>query len=195
QTGAKKCVGVREGAGPLAEETIVVGAHYAHLGHGGSGSLAFLSRDIHNGADDNASGTAMVLEMARRLARRPDPPPRRVVFIAFSGEERGLLGSRHYVEHPLFPLDRTVMMVNFDMAGRRNDRKELTMIGTGTVPGMDELVTALGKSSGLKVRTIEGLTDGFGGSDHQSFYDKNVPVLFAFTGVHSDYHRPSDDSD
>src|SRR5262249_58623906 len=130
QTGAKKCVGVREGAGPLAEETIVVGAHYAHLGHGGSGSLAFFSREIHNGADDNASGTAMVLEMARRLARRPDPLPRRVVFVAFSGEERGLLGSKYYVEHPPSPLASTVLMANFDMVGRLNRRHALPLYGT-----------------------------------------------------------------
>jgi len=193
----RNVVGVLEGSGPFADETVVVGGHYDHLGHGGlmSGSLAFLSKDIHNGADDNASGTAMVIEMARRLARRADPLPRRVVFIAFSGEERGLLGSQHYVEHPLFPIDKTVMMINFDMVGRLNDRSELTMIGTGTVPGMDALVNALGQSSGLKIKTIQGLTDGFGGSDHQSFYNKNVPVLFAFTGVHKDYHRPSDDTD
>jgi hypothetical protein len=191
----RNVVGVLDGEGPHADETVVVGAHYDHLGHGGmfSGSLAFLSRDIHNGADDNASGTAMVLEMARRLARRTDPLPRRVVFMAFSGEERGLLGSRHYVEHPLFPLDRTVMMVNFDMVGRLNDKNELSMIGTGTTTGIDALVEALGSSAGLKIKKVSGLSDGFGGSDHQSFYGKDVPVLFAFTGVHRDYHRPSDD--
>src|SRR5262249_30321601 len=98
---AKNVVAVLEGKGPLANETIIVGAHYDHLGLGGAGSLAFGSRDIHNGADDNASGTAMVMEMARRLARRADPLPRRIVFMAFSAEERGLLGSRHYVENPL----------------------------------------------------------------------------------------------
>lgn len=192
----RNVVAMIKGSGPLAEETVVIGGHYDHLGHGGlvSGSLAFLSRDIHNGADDNASGTAMVLEMARRLSRRSDPLPRRVVFIAFSGEEKGLLGSQYYVQHPLIPLDKTVMMINFDMVGRLNDQKELTMIGTGTVPGMEELVKALGAASGMKVKTIAGLTDGFGGSDHQSFYSKDIPVLFAFTGVHKDYHRPSDDS-
>ncbi len=188
----KNVVGVLEGAGPLADETIVVGAHYDHLGHGGlmSGSLAFLSKDIHNGADDNASGTAMILEMARRLARRSDPLPRRVVFIAFSGEERGLKGSHYYVEHPLFPLKSTVIMVNFDMVGRLNDKNELTIYGTGTTPGIDDLVDALGKSSGF---TIKKIAEGFGPSDQQSFYIKDIPVLFAFTGTHRDYHRPSDD--
>jgi hypothetical protein len=190
-------VGVLEGAGPHADETVVIGGHYDHLGHGGftSGSLAIFSSDIHNGADDNASGTAMVLEIARRLGARRDPPARRVVFIAFSGEERGLLGSQYYVAHPLFPLSSTVMMINCDMVGRLNAKNELTMIGTGTTPGIDTLVDVLGKSAGLTIKKVAGMTDGFGGSDHQSFYAKKVPVLFAFTGIHSDYHRPSDDSD
>lgn len=190
----KNVVGVLEGSGPHAEETVIVGAHYDHLGHGGlfSGSLAFLSKDIHNGADDNASGTAMVLELARRLARRPDPLPRRVVFMAFSGEERGLLGSKYYVEHPLYPLKSTVMMVNFDMVGRLNDKDELTVYGTGTTPGAEALVDALGQSSGFKIKKV---AEGLGPSDQQSFYLKDIPVLFAFTGTHRDYHRPSDDTD
>ncbi len=192
----KNVVGVLEGAGPHAKETVVIGGHYDHLGHGGSGSgsMAMLSTDIHNGADDNASGTTMVLELARRLGARKDPLPRRVVFIAFSGEERGLLGSQYYCEHPLFPLASTVMMINCDMVGRLT-RNELTMIGTGTTPGISQLVTALGADAGLTIKQVAGMTDGFGGSDHQSFYTKDVPVLFAFTGVHLDYHRPSDDAD
>ncbi len=191
---AKNVVGVLEGAGPLASETVIIGAHYDHLGHGGnsSGSLKPDSSDIHNGADDNASGTAMILEMARRLARRVDPLPRRVVFMAFSGEEKGLLGSQYYVEHPLYPLKDTVMMVNFDMVGRLNDKDELTVYGTGTTPGADALVDAIGKSEGF---TIKKIADGMGPSDQQSFYQKEIPVLFAFTGTHSDYHRPSDDTE
>jgi len=193
----KNVVGVLEGAGPHANETVVIGGHYDHLGHGGliSGSLAPFSREIHNGADDNASGTVMVLELARRLGARRDPLPRRVVFIAFTGEERGLLGSNYYVGHPLFPLDQTVMMINCDMVGRLNSKSELTMIGTGTSPGIDALVDALGKSAGLKIKKIAGISDNFGGSDHESFDRKDIPVLFAFTGLHGDYHRPSDDSD
>lgn len=192
----KNVVGVLEGKGPHADQTVVIGGHYDHLGRGGmmSGSLAVFSKDIHNGADDNASGTSMVLELARRLAGRADPLPRRVVFIAFSGEEKGLLGSEYYVEHPLFPLKSTVMMINCDMVGRLNDKNELTMIGTGTSPGLKELVDVLGQSAGLKVKQVAGMTDGFGGSDHQPFHAKRVPVLFAFTGLHRDYHRPSDDS-
>ncbi len=193
----KNVIGVLEGSGPHADETVIIGGHYYHLGRGGllSGSLAFLSHEIHNGADDNASGTAMVLELARRMGARRDPPPRRVVFMAFSGEERGLLGSQYYARHPLFPLSSTVMMFNCDMVGRLNDKGELTMIGTGTSPGLEDLVNVLGRSSGLKIKTVAGMTDGFGGSDHQSFYSKGIPVLFAFTGIHRDYHKPSDDAD
>ncbi len=192
----KNVIGVLEGYGPHADETVVIGGHYDHLGRGGlmSGSLAFLSHDIHNGADDNASGTAMVLELARRMGARRDPPPRRIVFMAFSAEERGLLGSQYYVEHPLIPLSSTVMMFNCDMVGRLNEKKELTMIGTGTSPGFDDLVKVLGKSAALEIKTVSGMTDGFGGSDHQSFYPKGIPVLFAFTGLHREYHRPSDDA-
>ncbi|HWE39882.1 MAG TPA: M28 family peptidase [Isosphaeraceae bacterium] len=194
----KNVVGVLEGSGPLSGETVVVGAHYDHLGKGGMGSLAFGSRDIHNGADDNASGSAMVIEMARRLAARRDPLPRRVVFMAFSGEERGLLGSAHYVEHPLIPLDKTVMMINFDMVGRLDDKESLMIYGTGTTAGLDAMVSALAKDEGFNVRLF---ADGRGGgdaryfaaSDHFSFYRKDIPVLFLFTGIHPDYHRPSDD--
>lgn len=193
----RNVVGVLEGAGPHAEETIVIGGHYDHLGRGGvtSGSLAFFSHDIHNGADDNTSGTAMVIELARRLAAHRDPLPRRVVFLAFSGEERGLLGSRYYVAHPLYPLKETVMMINCDMVGRLNAKSELTMIGTGSTPGMDQLADRLGRKEGLTIKKVAGMSDGFGGSDHESFYDKGIPILFAFTGLHREYHRPSDDSD
>ena len=191
----KNVIGVLEGAGPRADETIVVGAHYDHLGYGGAGSLAFGSRAIHNGADDNASGTAMVLELARRLARRPDPLPRRIVFIAFSGEERGLLGSKHYVNHPLCPLEQTVAMVNFDMVGRLNSENAVTIFGAGTIPGLDSLVAALAASQGLKPKLIEGTQAEFNASDHASFYYKDIPVLFVFTGTHPDYHRPSDDTE
>ena len=189
----RNVIGVLEGEGPLANETIVIGAHYDHLGRGGgmSGSLDESATDIHNGADDNASGTSMMMEMARRLARRGDPLPRRVVFVAFSGEEKGLLGSQHYVEHPLFPIKETVAMLNFDMVGRLNEKNELTVYGTGTSPGFDTLVETLGKSEGF---TIKKISDGLGPSDQQSFYLKDIPVLFAFTGTHTDYHRPSDDS-
>ena len=184
-----------EGAGPLADETIVVGADYDHLGHGGPGSLAFGSREIHNGADDNASGTSMVMELARRLARRQDPLPRRIVFILFSAEERGLLGSRHYVEHPLYPLDKTIAMLNFDMVGRLNDESEMIVYGGGSSEGFERLVEALAASEGLKAKLFQGTRGEFNQSDHASFYREDIPVLFFFTGTHADYHRPSDDPD
>src|SRR5581483_8380741 len=129
QIPVKNVVAVLDGAGPVADETVVVGAHYEHLGYGGRDSLARGVRAIHHGADDNASGTTAIIELARRFgAPPPNPPPaagegkgggrRRLVFIAFSGEELGLLGSQHYAGHPLFPLDKTVAMVNLDMVGR-----------------------------------------------------------------------------
>lgn len=190
----KNVIGVLEGEGPLAEETVVVGAHYDHLGFGGSGSRSPGSKDIHNGADDNASGTAMMLEMARRLSHRAEPLPRRIVFMAFSAEERGLLGSRHYVDHPLYPVKDTVAMINFDMVGRLNDQNELTLFGAGTSPGFDQLVTALATSQGLKPKLIEGTRAEFNASDHASFYRADIPVIFAFTGTHDEYHRPTDDT-
>ena len=191
---ARNVVGVLEGQGPHSAETIVIGAHYDHLGSGGAGSLAFGSRDIHNGADDNASGTSTVLELARRLAARRDPLPRRVVFILFSGEERGLLGSEHYVKEPIFPLENTVAMINFDMVGRFDADKGLVIYGAGSGDGWESLVESLANSLALKPKLSKGATGEFGQSDHYSFYRKDLPVLFFFTGTHSDYHRPSDDS-
>lgn len=186
---ARNVIGVLPGTGPLSEETIVVGAHFDHLGYGEAGSLAPGSHEIHNGADDNASGTAGLLELARRLARRETPLPRRIVFIAFSGEERGLLGSEQYVENPLYPLKQTVAMLNMDMIGRMEDSK-LVVFGTGTSARWDPLVDKLAEQFQLK---ISRKPEGFGPSDHSSFYARQVPVLHLFTGTHSDYHRPSDD--
>lgn len=191
----KNVIGVLEGSGPLADETIIIGGHYDHLGNGvQGGSLAFGSNDIHNGADDNASGTALFLELARRLAHREDPLPRRVVFMGFSGEELGLLGSHYYCEHPLYPLDKTVFMVNFDMVGRLSNDSALSVLGVGTSDGMDEILESLGTAAGFKLKLTAGASDGLGGSDHQSFMAKRVPVAFFFTGLHSQYHRPSDDT-
>ncbi|MCA9053509.1 MAG: M20/M25/M40 family metallo-hydrolase, partial [Planctomycetaceae bacterium] len=132
-------VGVLEGEGPLADETIVIGAHYDHIGFGGEGSLSPGSHEIHNGADDNASGTAALIELARRLAARDEKPARRLVFIAFTGEERGLLGSAQYVKEPLFPLEQTIVMFNMDMVGRLEDDK-LTVFGAGTSPRWETLL-------------------------------------------------------
>ena len=187
----KNVVAVLEGEGPHADETIVVGAHYDHLGLGGDGSRAAGVKEIHNGADDNASGTAALIEVARRLAARPEKLPRRVVFIAFTGEERGLVGSARYVREPLVPLDKTVAMLNMDMVGRLSDEK-LVIQGIDTATEFAELVDELAGRYGFKVTKEPG---GFGPSDHSSFYPHKVPVMHFFTGTHSDYHLPSDDYD
>ena len=187
---AKNVVAVLEGEGPTADESIVVGAHYDHLGRGESGSLAVGSKEIHNGADDNGSGTVALLEVARQLAGRDKKLPRRVVFIAFTGEERGLLGSGHYVHHPLFPIENTVAMLNMDMVGRMKD-EELVVYGTGTAKEFDGLIDKLNERHGFKIKREAG---GFGPSDHSSFYARQIPVLHFFTGLHNDYHRPSDDA-
>jgi hypothetical protein len=185
----KNVVGVLEGEGPLADQTIVIGAHYDHLGWGGSGSAAPGVKEIHNGADDNGSGTTVLIELARQLASRGQKLPRRVVFVAFTGEERGLIGSARYVKSPLFPIDSTVAMLNLDMVGRLENEK-LIVHGTGTAGEFDALVDRFGKQLGFE---ITKKPSGFGPSDHSSFYAAKVPVLFFFTGSHKDYHRPSDD--
>jgi hypothetical protein len=191
---AKNVIGVIEGEGPHAEETIVIGAHYDHLGRGEVGSLAFGSRDIHNGADDNASGTATVLELARRLAARPDAPARRIVFVLFSGEERGLLGSAHYVEDPPYPIEQTVAMINLDMVGRLDEERNLVVYGTSSSETFGPMVEPLATTLGFKPKMPKAINDGSSDSDHSSFYKKDVPILFFFTGIHPDYHKPSDDS-
>ncbi|QDT32560.1 M28 family peptidase [Thalassoglobus polymorphus] len=185
----KNVIGVLEGQGPHSDETIVIGAHFDHLGRGGAGSLAANSTEIHNGADDNASGTAGLMEIARRLGERKDPLPRRVVFIAFNGEERGLLGANEYVDNPIFPLEKTVAMFNMDMIGRLDENK-LTIFGTGTSKVWDAMLDKSTEGTGIE---LIKKTEGFGPSDHAAFYGKKIPVLHFFTGIHEDYHRPGDD--
>ena len=188
----RNVIGVLPGSGPLADETVVVGAHYDHLGMGGQGnSLAPWTREIHNGADDNASGVAVLIEVAARLAAAPQRPSRRIVFIAFTGEERGLIGSSRYVQEPRFQLENTVAMLNMDMVGRLQDDK-LIVHGTGTATTFDAMVDDLNSSYDFEITKSPG---GFGPSDHTSFYTKKIPVLHIFTGSHRDYHRPSDDVD
>lgn len=183
-------IGLLEGSDPtLKQEVVVIGAHMDHLGMGGPGSLAETKKPlIHHGADDNASGTAGVLALAQYYGSLPTRPKRSLLFICFSGEELGLLGSAHYVKNPTLPLDRTVAMINMDMIGRmRNNR--LIVVGTGTSPMWSGLVDDINKAAGFDISRSES---GFGASDQQSFYARNIPVLFFFTGLHSDYHRPSD---
>ncbi len=187
---ARNVVGYLPGRGELAKEFVVVGAHYDHVGMGGPGSLAPGTIEIHNGADDNGSGTTALLEVARRMATtQTDAPRRGVVFIAFSGEEKGLLGSKHYVRNPRWPLEQTVAMVNMDMVGRLKENN-LTVYGTGTAEDFDALVDRMNKETQF---TLDKQAAGFGPSDHSSFYEKSIPVFHFFTGLHNDYHRPSDD--
>ena len=187
---AYNVVGVIEGNDPkLKREYIVIGAHYDHLGHGGESSLAPNSSDIHHGADDNASGTAGLLELARIFSAQRSQLRRSVIFIAFSAEESGLIGSNAYVNTPAAPLANTVAMLNLDMVGRLRGNK-LMVGGIGTSPEFRKLVESL--NNGFTLQLSE---DGFGPSDHSSFYAKRVPVLFFYSGSHEDYHKPSDTAD
>ncbi|HET8562643.1 MAG TPA: M20/M25/M40 family metallo-hydrolase [Candidatus Binatia bacterium] len=182
-------VAIMPGSDPeLKRENIVIGAHYDHLGFGHFGTRdSSTEGQIHFGADDNASGTAVLLHLAERLSRANPKPPRTIVFAAFSGEELGLNGSRHFVTHPPFPLSTTKAMLNLDMVGRLRDN-QLTIFGTRSAQEFSAIVTDAARELALEVRE----SDGVGRSDHMSFYNKQIPVLHFFTGVHPDYHRPSD---
>lgn len=170
-----------------AQETLVIGAHYDHLGLGIEGSLAPKWGEVHNGADDNASGVAGVLELARVFSERRSELKRNMLFMAFGGEELGDLGSGYFVKKPVLPLKDIVTMINLDMIGRLRDNK-LVIGGAGTSSAWKDL---LANSGDLKLTLNE---DGYGPSDHSSFYAKDIPVLFFFTGAHAQYHRPEDDA-
>ncbi|MEQ1856967.1 MAG: M20/M25/M40 family metallo-hydrolase [Longimicrobiales bacterium] len=188
---ARNVVALLPGANPvLRGEYVIVGAHYDHLGFGGEGSLAPGETAIHNGADDNASGTAAVLEIARRLATGPRPD-RSVVFIAFTGEERGLWGSAYFVREPTIDLDEAVAMLNLDMVGRVVE-DGLTILGVGTAAEWDQIVDRANAELAAPL-TIGKSPDGYGPSDHSSFYGAGIPVLHFLSNLHEDYHRPSDD--
>jgi len=188
----RNVVAVLEGADPeLKREWVVVGAHYDHLGEGGApGSLAPGERAIHNGADDNASGVAAMLWTAERLAAGPRPA-RSVAFAAFTGEESGLLGSAHYTRQPPSDADPIVAMINLDMVGRLNGGT-LLVFGVGTAAEWNAVLEPAAARAGVALAT-KG--EGYGPSDHTSFYLKDVPVLHFFTNTHGDYHKPSDDWD
>ncbi len=177
-----------------AERTIIVGAHYDHLGYGEDGSSLYRGAEkmIHNGADDNASGTAAVLELAR-LIRQSKLKKNNYLFIAFSGEELGLFGSKYFTEHPTIDLATVNYMINMDMVGRLNDSSHvLTIGGYGTSPEWGSLFTEKKEN---KYFSFKFDSSGTGPSDYTSFYRKDIPVLFFFTGLHTDYHKPSDDAD
>jgi aminopeptidase YwaD len=222
-------VGILPGSDPkLKNESIVLGAHYDHLGMGGEGSGSLSARTgIHHGADDNASGVAGLLELARMLSSQK--PRRTIVFIAFSGEEEGLIGSSYYVNHPIVALANTAAMINMDMIGRLKEKK-LIVGGVGTAQEWRSMIDADNSVQSMTVSLSGPITasatlsaalpivvgangqpvvtldpakqfdltlneDGYGPSDHSSFYSKQVPVLFFWTGTHDDYHKPSDTAD
>jgi hypothetical protein len=175
-----------------AATTIIIGAHYDHLGMGDQGSSldANPQDKIHNGADDNASGSAGVLELARYFATNKKREKNNFLFILFSGEELGLLGSKYFTEHPTLDLSKVNFMINMDMVGRLNpESKTVVVNGTGTSPVWEPLLKSLAANQ-LKINTD---SSGIGPSDHTSFYLKDIPVLHFFTGSHPDYHKPSDD--
>jgi hypothetical protein len=185
----RNVIAILEGADPeLRREWVVVGAHYDHLGTGGMpGSLAPGEEAIHNGADDNASGVAAMLWTAQRLASGPRPA-RSVAFMAFTGEESGLLGSAHYVSNPT-NAGTMVAMINLDMVGRLGNGP-LIVYGVDTAAEWNALLGPAAERAGVAIATRG---EGYGPSDHTSFYLKDVPVLHFFTNTHGDYHKPSDD--
>jgi hypothetical protein len=172
----------------LKDENIVIGAHYDHLGFGYFGARdSSAAGQIHHGADDNASGTAVVLQLAERMARSNPKPAKTIIFVAFSGEELGLNGSRYYVDHPPIPLSATKAMINLDMVGRLKENR-LTVFGTHSAKELSGIVTEAARRLGLEIRE----SDSIGRSDQMSFYNKKIPALHFFTGSHPDYHRPTD---
>ncbi len=187
---ARNVAALLRGTGGPDAGVVIVGAHYDHLGMGGDGSLAPDAVGVvHNGGDDNASGTAALIEVARALAASQSTE--HVLFLAFTGEEKGLWGAGHFVNQPTVPLERVKAMLNMDMVGRLGDGK-LTVFGVGTA---GEWMDVLEASNGALAEPIELATapDGYGPSDHSAFYGKGIPVLHFFTNTHADYHRPTDD--
>ncbi len=172
-----------------ADKTIVIGAHYDHLGMGGSGSLYTEGEAVHNGADDNASGVAILLQLALEV-QKENYQGNNYLFIAFSGEEMGLLGSNYFTKNPTIDLSKVNYMLNLDMVGRLRENKILSITGTGTSPIWNQVLNA----SNTDFKLVLG-ESGVGPSDHTSFYLQNIPVLHFFSGQHEDYHKPSDDSD
>ena len=184
-------VAIVEGAeAALKNQYIVIGAHFDHLGRSTASALDPEANDaIRNGADDNASGTAAVMELARMFSIRK--PSRSIILVNFSAEEQGLLGSQYFVDNPPVPLTQIVAMLNFDMVGRLKD-DGLMVFGTATASELASLLDSANVASTLPLK-VTGSGDGFGSSDHSSFYAKEIPVLHFFTNTHADYHRATDD--
>lgn len=190
--GTRNVVMILPGEDPvLKNEYVVIGAHFDHLGMGGPGSSsrAVDTTAIHPGADDNASGVALMLELAEKFANTKNSHGRSIICVAFTGEEEGLLGSKHFTEDPGIDLTKVNAMINLDMVGRLNEENLLHISGVGTAEGLKDIVKT--KTDTSKIRLVLS-EEGYGPSDHSSFYGKNIPVLFFFTGAHLDYHTPAD---
>jgi hypothetical protein len=184
----KNVAAVLPGEGPRADEAVVLAAHYDHLGYGSRSTLPSKPLAIYHGADDNASGVAVVLEVARELAERKEKLHRTVIFLLFTGEEWGFWGSSHYVNDPIVPMSKTAAMINLDMVGRlREDALTINSVGTGL--GFGSMLDALNRPYGFHLTKVAGAS---GRSDQASFYAKRVPDIHFFTGKHPDYHRPTD---
>ena len=190
----RNVIGIVPGSDPAkAKEAIVIGAHYDHVGVGGRLSVApELTGQIHNGADDNASGTAAIMEIGRSIVQQRSRFPRTVILVAFAGEERGLLGSAHYASDPAVPVGNTIAMLNLDMVGRA--RGGVDVSGLELSPSMEEDLRAAAKAAGDELQ-IRRQGPGAGRSDDSSFIDQRIPAINFFTGFHPDYHRPTDDWD
>ncbi len=187
-------IGLIPGNDPvLRDEYVIIGAHFDHLGLGGPGTNSTQSDTIavHNGADDNASGVAGILEIGQKLAANRENLRRSVLLICFNAEEEGLLGSKFFVNNPTIDLEKVSAMINLDMIGRMTD-SSLVIGGTGTSPIFEPLLNELNRGFNLSLKFNN---EGYGPSDHAGFYTNDIPVLFFFTGIHRDYHKPSDDWD
>ncbi len=188
ETKGKNVIGVINNGKP---HTLIIGAHYDHLGWGDENSLWTGGKAIHNGADDNASGVSAMIQLATVLSDNDKNPNYNYLFIAFSGEEKGLWGSNYFCKNPTIELSSVNCMMNMDMVGRLNAEHALSISGTGTSPEFENWLTKNNKTN-FKLLFDKS---GIGPSDHSSFYNMNIPVLHFFTGQHSDYHKPSDDFD
>ena len=189
KTVTNNIIGIVEGEGPNADETIVIGAHYDHLGMGAYGSRADGRREIHNGADDNATGTAAVVELARRFGNRDKKPGRRLLFVCFTAEEMGLLGAIHYCENPVIPMEDTAMMMNFDMIGWLRD-DNLTLYNWNSSADLNAIFDSANEGFGFDLTKPAA---AFAGSDHLPFNQRSVPNVFIHTGLNDVYHTPEDD--
>ena len=178
----------------LPDEYVIIGAHYDHLGMGGPGSSSRTPDTVavHYGADDNASGVALMIELAEKLAAMKQPPARSILFVAFSGEEMGLLGSKYFVDHDGIAPSAVNLMINLDMVGRMKEGNGLQVAGVGTAAGLRDTVIAYADTTAI---SLAFTAEGYGPSDHSSFYGKNIPVLSLTTGAHLDYHTPADTPD